>query len=194
MPKIIVLEDPLTAGEHVELGVAYERNGELDLARREYEAALRKDRNSFQARQNLGNVFLAKKEYGKARAEYLRALELRPGDPEATNNLAWAAIDSGEGIGDALKRMEAVVSAPSGRRATLLDTLGVLRMRANRPEAAAEAFTLAETLCGEAVAGSQEGTPAGAGCPDEVRREIDLHRRELGRRFPSPASPPPLIK
>ncbi len=112
VPRIIVLEDPLTAAEHVELGVAYERKGELDLARREYERALRMDGKFYRARVNLGNVFLAKKEFGKAREEYLLALELRPGDAEATNNLSWAAILSGEGIEDALARMEAVVSAP----------------------------------------------------------------------------------
>ena len=112
LPRIIVLEDPLTAAEHVELGVAYERKGELDLARREYERALRKDGKFFRARVNLGNIFLAKKEYGKAREEYLLALELRPGDAEATNNLSWAAIFSGEGIDEALARMESVVSGP----------------------------------------------------------------------------------
>ena len=112
VPRIIVLEDPLTAAEHVELGVAYERKGELDLARREYERALRMDGKFYRARVNLGNVFLAKKEFGKAREEYLLALELRPGDAEATNNLSWAAILSGEGIEDALARMEGVVSGP----------------------------------------------------------------------------------
>ncbi|MBE0606527.1 MAG: tetratricopeptide repeat protein, partial [Deltaproteobacteria bacterium] len=112
VPKIIVLEDPLTAAEHVDLGVAYERKGELDLAQREYERALRKDGKLYRARVNLGNVFLAKKEYGNAREEYLRALELRPGDAEATNNLSWAAIFSGEGIDEALTRMESVVSGP----------------------------------------------------------------------------------
>ena len=140
LPKIIVLEDPLTAAEHVELGVAYERKGELDLARREYERALRKDGKFYQARVNLGNIFLAKKEYGKAREEYLLALELRPGDAEATNNLSWAAIFSGEGIDEALARMESVVSGTRGRQPALLDTLGVLRMRANRPGEAEEAF------------------------------------------------------
>ena len=117
IPRIIVLDDPLTAAEHVELGVAYERKGELDLARREYERALRKDGKFYRARVNLGNIFLAKKEYGKAREEYLLALELRPGDAEATNNLSWAAIFSGEGIDEALARMESVVSGPGGRRA-----------------------------------------------------------------------------
>ena len=155
LPKIIVLSDPLTAAEHVELGVAYERKGDLDLARREYERALQKDGKFYRARLNLGNVFLAKKEYGKAREEYLLALDLRPGDADATNNLSWAAIFSGEGIDEALARMESVVSGPGGRHPALLDTLGVLRMNANRPGPAEEAFVQAETLCRQA--GSRPG-------------------------------------
>jgi Tfp pilus assembly protein PilF len=184
VPKIIVLSDPLTAAEHVELGVAYERKGELDLARREYERALQKDGKFYRARLNLGNVFLAKKEYGKAREEYLLALELRPGDADATNNLSWAAIFSGEGIDEALARMEPVVSGPGGRQPALLDTLGVLRMNANRPGPAEEAFALADTLCREAGATPQEGLKEEAPCPEEVLREIEDHRRELRSRFP----------
>jgi Tfp pilus assembly protein PilF len=187
IPKIIVLEDPLNAAEHVELGVAYERKGELDLARREYERALLKDKKFFRARLNLGNIFLAKKEYGKAREEYLLALELRPGDAEAANNLSWAAIFSGEGIDEALARMESVVSGLGGSRATLLDTLGVLRMNANRPGAAEEAFALAEALCRQAGVAPREGLTEEAPCPDEVLREIEDHRGELRRRFPSPS-------
>lgn len=190
VPRIIVLEDPLTAAEHVDLGVAYERKGELDLARREYERALAKDGKFLQARINLGNIHLAKKEFAKAREEYLRALELRPGDAEATNNLSWAAIFSGEGIGEALARMESVVSGPGGRRPTLLDTLGVLRMRANRPGAAEEAFAEAEALCRQAGVTPREGVKGDEPCPEEVLREIEDHRAELRTQFPSvPPSP-----
>jgi Tfp pilus assembly protein PilF len=190
LPKIIVLEDPLTAREHVELGVAYERKGELDLARREYEGALRKDKKFFQARLNLGNIFLAKKEYGKAREEYLLALELRPGDADATNNLSWAAIYSGEGIDEALARMEPVVSGTVPPRPALLDTLGVLRMNANRPGPAEEAFALADALCRQAGVTPREGVNGDAPCPEEVLREIEAHRGELRRRFPSPSPAP----
>jgi Tfp pilus assembly protein PilF len=194
VPRIIVLEDPLTANEHVELGVAYERKGDLGLARREYEAALRKDGRSFQARVNLGNVYLAGKDHSKARDEYLRALELRPGDAEATNNLSWAAVLSGEGIDEALARMEAVVSAPGGRNAALLDTLGVLRMHANKPEEAEEAFALAEKYCIEPDSTQGGSANRASPCTEEVRREIGEHRRELKKRFPSPAPPLPLIR
>jgi Tfp pilus assembly protein PilF len=190
IPKIIVLEDPLTAAEHADLGVAYERKGELDLAQREYERALLKDRKFFRARLNLGNIFLAKKECGKAREEYLQALKLRPGDAEATNNLSWAAIFSGEGIDEALGRMESVVSGPGGRSATLLDTLGVLRMNANRPGPAEEAFAQAEALCRQAGAAPKEGVDGEGPCPAEVLKEIEEHRGELRKRFPSlPSSP-----
>ena len=190
VPRIIVLSDPLTAAEHVELGVAYERKGELDLARREYERALQKDRMLYRARVNLGNIFLAKKEYEKARKEYLAALGLRPGDAEATNNLSWAAIFSGEGMDEALARMESVVSGPVGRKPIFLDTLGVLRMRANLPGPAEEAFALAEALCGQAGAAPGKGVNGDAPCPEEVLREIEDHRGELRRRFPS-TSPAP---
>ena len=185
MPRIIVLTDPLTAEEHLALGVAYERNGELDMAIREYERALRKEKDFFQARVNLGNAWLAKKEYGKAEEEYRKALEVRPGDPEATNNLAWAAIFSGERMEEAAAKMEAVLSRPENRTATLFDTLGVLRKRLGRAAAAEEAFAEAEALC--------LGEP---GCPAETLREIRGNREERdGRipcdgRIPSPAAPP----
>jgi tetratricopeptide (TPR) repeat protein len=175
VPRIIVLSDPLTAEEHLALGVAYERNGEFDLAIREYEKVPRKGEAFFQARVNLGNVWLAKKEYGKARAEYREALSVRPGDPEATNNLAWVAILSGEEREDAAARMEAVLSRQGNRTATLLDTIGVLRMHMGQPAVAEESFADAERLCLE------EGEP---GCPGDVLREIRDHRAELHGRFP----------
>lgn len=164
LPEVIVLEDPLTPAEHVALGVSYERAGELEPAAREYARALSSDRGNFRARLNLGNVRLAQKEYGKARKEYLRALALRPGDPEATNNLAWAAILSGKERADALQRMERVLSDPAHRTPGLLDTLGVLLARMARTTEARKAFDEAESAC---------RPPA---CPEETLREIRAHR------------------
>jgi len=189
LPRIVVLEDPLSAGEHLDLGVAYERKGELDLAAREYERALRKDSGLVKARINLGNVRLAQKKYGEARREYLHALAARPGDLDAENNLAWTAILSGEGIDGALQRLEAVLEAGTSRPPPVLDTLGMLRMRTNRPEGAEAAFAEAEAAC-EALR-SRGGED---GCSDDTLREIRDHRRELGDRFHGPARPPSLVK
>jgi len=189
LPRIVVLEDPLSAGEHLDLGVAYERKGELDLAAREYERALRKDAGLVQARIDLGNVRLAQKRFGEARREYLRALDVRPGDLDAENNLAWIAIVSGEGIEGALTRLEAALAAGTSRPPPVLDTLGVLRMRGNRPEGAEAAFAEAESAC-EALR-LREGE---AGCAERTLREIRDHRRELGERFPDPSRTPSLVK
>jgi len=181
MPEIIVLEDPLSADEHVALGVSYEKKGNLDLAAREYGRALKKDPSSFQARFNLGNVRLAEKRYDAAREEFLKALELRPGDPEASNNLSWAAILSGVGLEEALQRMEAVLSDAARRSPPLLDTLGVLLGELSRLADAESVFAEAQGRC-------DAGDPA---CTESVRAEIREHRDALRSRRPAPAAAPP---
>jgi tetratricopeptide (TPR) repeat protein len=191
VPRIIVLEDPLTPQENLDLGVAYERQGKLDLAARHYERALRRDRALVQARVNLGNVRVAQGEYAKAKEEYRKALALRPEHPAATNNLAWAAILSGSDIEDSAARMEALVLREEHRSPALLDTVGVLRMRLSRPRAAEEAFEEAERRCLAAAdpAVGDAAASGDAGCPDEVLREIREHREELRRRFPEEPFP-----
>lgn len=182
LPKIIVLHDPLTAREHLELGVAYERGGELDLALREYDRALSKDPRLIQAWINSGNVCVTRRDFREARRRYLAALDLVPGHPEATNNLAWAAMGSKEAgdLGEAEERLEAVLRDPRNRTAPLLDTLGVLKIRLSKPREAEEAFSEAERACGPA-------------CSEPQRQEIAEHRRELRSRFPA-ALVPALLK
>jgi len=201
VPKIIVLEDPLSADEHVALGVAYERKGELAPAAREYERALGKDGKSFRARLNLGNVRLAEKRYGEARGEYLAALSLRPADPEATNNLAWAAILSGNDREEALRRVDSVLAAREARpppgdglTPSLLDTRGVLLTRLARFAEAESAFARAEAACLASGAHPETGGAPSPVCPESVLLEIRAHREELGNARPPPSGEPRLIK
>jgi len=56
LPKVVVLNDPLTAAEHNDLGYAYERQGLYDLAAREYARAVKIDKNWGTPRFNLGNL------------------------------------------------------------------------------------------------------------------------------------------
>ena len=72
----------------------------------------------------------------------------------------------------------------AGRDPVFLDTLGVLRLCANHPVEAEEAFALAESLCRQTGTVAREGVNNEAPCPEEVLREIEDHRRELRRRFP----------
>lgn len=42
VPTIVILEDPLTSQEHVNLGYIYEKQGKLELAEKEYKKAIKK--------------------------------------------------------------------------------------------------------------------------------------------------------
>src|SRR5262245_63174193 len=63
---LVVLNDPLTAAEHSDLGVSYERSGRADLAEREYKKAITKDRKLAVADLNLGNLHAARGDWSGA--------------------------------------------------------------------------------------------------------------------------------
>ena len=84
-PRIIVLEDPLTPEEHINLGVSYEKNGELELAVKEYKLAAKKLSIAYLY---LGNVYYQNNELDKAEEYYKKAVEKEPGSADACNNLA----------------------------------------------------------------------------------------------------------
>ncbi len=97
---IVVLHDPLTAAEHNDLGLVYERDGKVDLAVREYRKAVRLDPRLARARVNLGNVAAGRGRWGEAEKSYRRALrdeEL----PDALNNLAVALVRQSKGLDEA---------------------------------------------------------------------------------------------
>jgi tetratricopeptide (TPR) repeat protein len=85
-PRIIVLHDPLTPEEHINLGLAYEKKGETGQAVEEYKKAA-KDLPA--AYLYLGNVCYGKAEYARAEEYYRQAIRKDPGLADAYNNLAW---------------------------------------------------------------------------------------------------------
>src|SRR4030067_3805227 len=105
--KIIVLKDPLTSEEHLNLGVAYEQKGVLDQAIKEYQLASKKLPMAYLY---LGNAHFQKNEFSKAEAYYKKAIKKEPQNADAYNNLAWLYytrrenLDEGERL--ALKAIE----------------------------------------------------------------------------------------
>jgi tetratricopeptide (TPR) repeat protein len=120
VPKIIVMEDPLTPEEHLKLGLAYEQKGEYDLAIREYESASKFITISYFY---LGNAYFQKSEYDKAEASYRKAIRKDPGMADAYNNLAWLLYLQKKDLDEARSlTLKAISLNPEGK-APYLDTL-----------------------------------------------------------------------
>jgi Flp pilus assembly protein TadD len=96
LPKIYVIDDPLSAIQRNELGFAYESQGNLDLAEKEYRLAAKRDTNWAVPLFNLGNVYFKMGEHKKAKRHYLKALERDQGNPDFMNNLAYVLYAQGE--------------------------------------------------------------------------------------------------
>ncbi len=86
LPRLVVLDDPLSPEEHLNLGVTYEMNGELDNALEEYKKA---SKTIPRAYTYIGNIFFKKGELKNAEIYYKRAIEQAPYPADACNNLAW---------------------------------------------------------------------------------------------------------
>jgi tetratricopeptide (TPR) repeat protein len=86
LPRIVVLDDPLTPEEHLNLGVSYEKRDELDNALKEYKTAAKKLPAAYLY---IGNVYYLKGEFGKAEIYYKKAIRQEPKGGDAYNNLAW---------------------------------------------------------------------------------------------------------
>lgn len=122
LPRILVLNDPLTAQEHVNLGVTYERSGELDEALKEYDRA---SRSLPIAYLYMGNVFFREKEFAKAEEYYREAID-RTGNPAAYNNLAWLYYTTDKNLDEAERlARKAIELAPD--KEEFKDTLQKIR-------------------------------------------------------------------
>ncbi len=95
MPQIIVLEDTLTAEEHNDLGVIYEKKGLTDLAEKEYLKASGKRGEWMVPYFNLGNLCYKRGDYSRSESFFRGALERAPGNPDVMNNLANALLMQG---------------------------------------------------------------------------------------------------
>ena len=91
---LVLLHDPLSAPEHNDLGVAYERSGEVGLAASEYRKALKIDPRFVRPRVNLGNLAAGAGRWEVAARHYRRALRDSV-DGDAMNNLAIALLRLG---------------------------------------------------------------------------------------------------
>ncbi len=124
LPRIIILSDPLSPEEHINLGVAYERKGDYGAAIKEYKKAARKTPLGYLY---LGNAYFGMKDYEMAEAYYKRSMEEDPGNADSYNNLAWLYYTTGTNLDEAEGLVLRAIEINPERSAIYEDTLKKIR-------------------------------------------------------------------
>jgi Flp pilus assembly protein TadD len=127
LPKVVVLKDPLSAREHLDLGLSYELKGELDHARAEYLKASRLDPAWAAPYFNLGNISYREHDLAAAERLYCKALSRDRDNPDILNNLALVKHELGRHE-EALSLIRRALS--TGRCRECPDTLRLIEQAA----------------------------------------------------------------
>lgn len=140
LPRIIILHDPLSAGEHDNLGRIYESQGKPDLALEQYREALKQDKKHVPSLLLLGDLSYRTKDYATAEAAFTKALKLDPQNGDACNNLAWVYIQTGTKFDKARELMVRAMTLTPDHRPFYLDTLGVVLLKLGKTSDALSAL------------------------------------------------------
>lgn len=124
IPRMVIIKDPLTPEEHINLGVAYEKKGALDQAIREYRFAAKKLPSAFLY---LGNAYFLKNDWDQAEAYFKKAIEKDSNNAAAHNNLAWLYYSKGENLEEAEALAQKALELDPSKRSIYEDTLEKIR-------------------------------------------------------------------
>jgi tetratricopeptide (TPR) repeat protein len=124
LPRIIILKDPLTPEEHLNLGVAYERREEFDQAIREYQLAAKKLPIAFLY---LGNAYFLRNDWDQAEICYKKAIKKDAKNAAAHNNLAWLYYQKGKNLEEAEALAQKAIELDPSQSSIYRDTLEKVR-------------------------------------------------------------------
>ncbi len=123
-PRIIVLDDPLSPEEHLNLGVTYEKQGDLENALNEYKKA---SKNLARAFVYMGNIYLQKNNFEEAENNYRTAIKKDPQNADAYNNLAWLYYLKKDNLEEAESLAMKAITLNGSKKEIYQDTLNSIR-------------------------------------------------------------------
>jgi len=145
-PKVIILNDPLSGQEHLQLGLSYEARGEWDRAIAAYQTALDMGESPSVIQGYLGNVYYSKKEYPAAEEAYKKSLHLNPQNAPILNNLASLYLVEGRDLLEAERLVQRAIAIDPMRKSYYLDTLAGIYLARAEYEPALAAYREAEAF------------------------------------------------
>jgi tetratricopeptide (TPR) repeat protein len=124
LPRIVILDDPLSPEEHINLGVAYEKKGEIDNALKEYKLASKKLPLAYLY---IGNIYFQKNDFAGAESAYKKAIKKAPENSDAYNNLAWLYYTKKENLDEAESLALKAIEINPSKKEIYQDTLNKIR-------------------------------------------------------------------
>ncbi len=115
-----MLDDPLSPEEHLNLGVTYEKQGELENALKEYKEASKRLPLAYLY---MGNIYFQRDEYKEAEIYYKKAIKKDPVNADAYNNLAWLYYTKREKLDEAERLALKAIELNPSKKEIYEDTL-----------------------------------------------------------------------
>jgi tetratricopeptide (TPR) repeat protein len=128
--------EPLTVGGTLQLAQRYLERGEIDRATELYRAALQTAPENVGAAYGLGYGLLKAGRFDEAGEAFRRILEVNPQSAEGKNALAYIFAETGDSLQTAERLVQEALELAPGLSAYWNDTLGWVRYRAGKYEAA----------------------------------------------------------
>lgn len=155
LPRLIILNDPLSSAEHDDLGKIYEAQGKNEIALEQYQAALEKDPKFYSALMHVGDLAYRMNLYGVSEKAYKKALQIQPENGDIYNNLCWVYLKQGANAEQSLELVRKALELTPAHQAYYLDTLGVALQHAGRYPESIDAFMRSLSLLREEERGAK---------------------------------------
>jgi tetratricopeptide (TPR) repeat protein len=147
--RAVTAEDPHAWALQNNLGIMLKRQGQFPEAVACYQQALRDNPGYVEAHINLGNVFSAAHNASAAEKEYRIAIQMRPNDADALEDLA--GIYYAEGRTDEALQLQTKAAEADSRNPARIYTLGRMQAAQGRYPQAEGCFRAAISLVPESI-------------------------------------------